>query len=120
MTRTTALMERLDGLLDAQAAAIRTGDLTALAGLAAAAEALAGEEWSGGEAGVEPPPEALARLRARAGVVLEQMTYLLRGVRDARRRVDSILGLSSTLETYDQSGKSRVIGGATRQVERRV
>lgn len=115
MTRATVLMQRLDSLLDAQAAAIRTGDLTALAGLATSVETLAGEA-----AKMEPPPEALPRLRVKAGAVLEQMTYLLRGIRDARKRVDSILGLSDGLETYDRSGKSRVLGGAARQVERRV
>lgn len=116
MTDAAEIVKGFDRLLDEQSAAIRSGDLTALVGTAAQAERLL-KAFGALE---RADAVGLTAVRGKAEVVRGQMTYVMRGIRDARRRVEAVLGMSTTLETYDRAGKSRVIRSGAMQVERRL
>lgn len=102
----------LERLLEAERAAIRSGDFAGLERLAAEAERMAGR------LGAEAGPAALQRLRNRAEANRRLLAAAIRGVEAARARLEVIM--SGGLSTYDDRGRTQALSGPSRAVERRA
>lgn len=116
MASLTAVFEDMNAILDAQIGAIREGRIESLLPLSSRLEGLMAD---GGDNANEDNTAVLASIRQKAEGVLTQMTYVLRGVRDARRQVDMALGLASSMDTYGRDGHKRVIRSGLNGLERR-
>lgn len=116
MADLATVIEDMNAILDAQAGAIREGRIESLLPLSSRLEGLiadAGSASGHDDAGLLEP------VRRKAESVATQMTYVLRGVRDARRQVDAALGLPGSMDTYGRDGNRRVIRSGAGGLERR-
>jgi hypothetical protein len=103
--------------LDQTAQALRTGDFTGLAVLAAELEGLA--DGLATQAASPSAPE-LEALRARALGQLRHLSAARDGVRAAMQRVAQLRRLPSELSTYDRDGRGLTFRFATRTLEHRA
>lgn len=109
---TESLVE-LEDFLDDQRDALKTGDIEALARIAARSDAISARLDA---AACENPAE-LARLRTKAVEVLRQIDFALRGIRAARRRIAAIMTARQTLSSYDRDGRPASVGASPGSVE---
>jgi uncharacterized protein (DUF885 family) len=117
MVSLTAVIEDMNTTLDAQIAAIREGRIEGLLPLSAQLEGLIADAR---DCAAQGSADMLEAVRRKAEGVHAQMTYVLRGVRDARRQVDAALGLPSSMDTYGRDGHRLVIRSGSIGLERRV
>lgn len=110
-------IETLEGLLDAERHAIRSGEFAGLETLARVKSDLLDQ------ISANPPPDgaaALERVRAKANANQGLLAAALKGVRAAQRRLDMIHRASRSLNTYDSMGRAKSIDSGTGTVERRA
>jgi flagellar biosynthesis/type III secretory pathway chaperone len=107
--------ENVERLLDAERAALLSGDLGALAGIAERKESLVREL-----AESEPARGGLARLRAKAERNAELLTASAKGVRAVVRRVGEIRDANGPLKTYGRDGTQQTLGSAAGSLEKRA
>lgn len=93
---------------------LRAGDLAALEWLASATDAAF--------SALDPldDPQQAARLQALAERNLRCLAAAARGVRSARRRLVEVAAARSGLQSYDDAGRPRRIGGSESVFKHRV
>jgi hypothetical protein len=105
MQQSESAMDRLEQILTETAAAIRLGNLTVMGKLATETElALA-------EIGPETDAARFTALRDQAGRNAMALQAAAKGVRAARRRLTEVMSARAGVQTYDQEGNTRQIGG---------
>jgi hypothetical protein len=111
--------DRLEKVLAATAKAIRIGDLTAMAGLAAQTEA-ALADMAVGEIGPDVTQDRVMALRALAERNAAGLLAAAKGIRAARRRLAEVMAARAGMQTYDNVGNTQNIGGPTGAVKARL
>lgn len=113
MTQQTSPIDRLNTILDATAQAIRAGNLPMMGDLAVQTEnALA-------MLGRDADPARIAALRDKASRNATGLEAAAKGVRAARRRLHEVISAQSGVQTYDNAGKARKIGGPDTAIKAR-
>lgn len=107
------ILKRLEDFLRHQDDAIRSADLLALTQLVPEGEQMLVALSDGLN------PTRLAALRRTAAQNARRLDYVLKGVRSARRRIESIASAGQRLQTYDGAGRAATITGPLNTVERR-
>lgn len=115
MTHETAtqLVERLDQLLEHERAALLVGDLDRISDLLEEKEVLI----DGLNALDADPEQGLQGLQAKVMRNQALLDGALAGIRNVAARMSAFRKIRRSLETYDESGRKRVIQG---EVERKV
>lgn len=108
----------LSGLLEAERAALLSGDFAALPRLIPAKEEALSALGSAAAGSVEPG--ILEALRDRAGMNRSLLDAALRGVRAVQERLEAARNGGPPLGTYDARGRTEVLATAPRRVERRA
>ena len=111
------IIEQLDMLLEQERAALLVGDLDRISTLLAQKESLIDAL---GALDVRGEPE-LQGLQAKVVRNQALLDGALIGIRNVAARMAAFRKIRRSLETYDESGRKRVIQGeVTRQVEKRA
>lgn len=110
----------LGALLDAEAAALRKADVTALAGLADTKATLIDQLKARQMAGDAQENNALATLarKARRNEVI--LRAAISGLRTARQRLAELSRAAQGTVTYDHTGQTKLHPTGPRRVERRA
>lgn len=106
MTGTQKTLEDIECQLQVQREALRSGSLDDLAETNEALDTLAAALPAGGDV---PDRDALLAMRGRARANLDLLEAAMRGVQSVRHRVIEAQRLVSGAQTYDQSGKRRIL-----------
>lgn len=114
MTPQNDSLSQLEAIVAATTKAIRAGDLTAMAELAAQTEAAI--------ANLAPQTDVdrISALRDLAARNAKGLEAAAKGVRAARRRLDEVISARSGTQTYDNVGKSQTIGGPNGAIKARL
>lgn len=115
----TRALHALDGLIDAERHAIRSGAFEGLGQLAdekaRLIDAVARHQVAG------PDQRALlTRIQARTSENQRLLAAAISGVRAAQRRLDMIRRAARTLNSYDALGRATTIGSTAGTIERRA
>lgn len=119
MTRdaTLRIVARLSRLLDAERAALLSGDLDRMAALSDEKQALVGALNA---ASTASPPD-LVPLRAKMQRNQALLDGALEGIRDVAARMATMRRIGRSFETYDSHGRTQTIRGeVARRMEKRA
>ena len=105
----------VEQLLDDERAALLSGELGALAGLAERKEALVRDLTDS-----RPEGGALAALKAKSERNAELLAAAAKGVRTAMRRIGDIREANGPLKTYGRDGTQQTLGSSGGSLEKRA
>jgi hypothetical protein len=108
-------IEEIDLLLEDERAALLSGDLAALPGVAERKEVLARALEQ-----VRPTAEALRTIQAKTERNADLLAAAAKGLRSVTRRVAEIRSANGPLKTYGQDGTQQTLGSVAGSFEKRA